>query len=142
MLLNIHTRAALTAGLLAGCVVLLAPALTKANAQNLAAAAPATANAATPRPGYVVFFEPNSAEVSPTAAATIRTAAQAARANKTPLVRIVGRADYAEAVKAQLVLWGVAPTSIALVGRDDSGPIVRASTGVAEPINRRVLIAF
>lgn len=142
MLLNIHTRAALTAGLLAGCAVLLVPGLTKANAQDLAAAAPATDVAAKPRPGYVVFFEPNSTEVSPTAAATIRTAARAARANKAHIIRIVGRADYAQAVKDQLVLQGIAPTSIALVGRDDSGPIVRASTGVAEPINRRVLIAF
>ena len=146
MLLNIHTRAALTAGLLAGCVVLLAPGLTKANAQNLAtnlaAAAPATATAATPRPGYVVFFEPNSAELSPTANSTIRLAADASRAKKAHIIRIVGRTDHAEAVKSALVLQGVLPTSIVLVGRDDNGPIVRASTGVAEPINRRVLIAF
>ncbi len=146
MILNIHTRAALTAGLIAGCAILLVPGLTKANAQNLAAAAPAaapaTATPAQPRPGYVVFFEPNSHQLSPTAAITIRLAADAARANKAHIIRIVGRADYAQAVKDQLVLQGIAPTSIALVGRDDSGPIVRASTGIAEPINRRVLIAF
>ncbi len=142
MLLNIHTRAALTAGLLAGCAILLVPGLIKANAQNLAAAAPAAATPAKARPGYVVFFEPNSHVLSPTAASTIRLAADAARANKAHIIRVVGRADYAQAVKDQLVLQGIAPTSIALVGRDDSGPIVRASTGVAEPINRRVLIAF
>ena len=142
MLLNIHTRAALTAGLLAGCVVLLAPGLTKANAQNLAAAAPATDSAAKPRPGYVVFFEPNSAELSPTANSTIRLAADASLAKKAHIIRIVGRTDHAEAVKSALVLQGVLPTSIVLVGRDDSGPIVRASAGGPEPINRRVLIAF
>ena len=138
MFLSIHSRAALTAGLLAGCAVLLVPGLTKANAQDLAASAPAAA--VQPRPGYVVFFEQSGTELSPTAADTIRLAARKARA--APLVRIVGRADYAEAVKAELVRQGVQPTSIVLVGRDDSSPIVRASSGVAEPINRRVLIAF
>ena len=140
MILGIHTRAALTAGPLAGCAVLLVPGLTKANAQDLAAAAPAASAHA--RPGYVVFFEPNGTQLSPTAAETIRLAARSAQASKAPIVRVVGRAEYAEAVKAQLVLQGVQPTSIALVGRDDSNPVMRASTGVAEPINRRVLIAF
>jgi outer membrane protein OmpA-like peptidoglycan-associated protein len=140
MILNLHTRAALTAGLLAGCAVLLVPGLTKANAQDLAASAPAAA--AQPRPGYVVFFEQSSTEISPAAVDTIRTAARKVRASKPPFVRIVGRADYAEAVKAELVRQGVQPTSIVLVGRDDSSPVMRASTGVAEPINRRVLIAF
>lgn len=144
MILSIHTRAALTAGLLAAgllasCAVLLLPGLTKANAQDLAATAPV---AAQPRPGYVVFFEPSGTKVSPVAAGTIRIAAQAVRANKAPIVRIVGRADYAEAVKAELVRQGVSASSIVLVGRDDSGPLIRASTGMAEPINRRVSIAF
>ena len=140
MLLSVHTRAALTAGLLAGCAVLLVPGLTKANAQDLAASAPAAT--AQPRPGYTVFFAQSGTELSPAATDTIRLAAAKARANKAPLVRIVGRGDYAEAVKAELVRQGVQPTSIVLVGRDDSSPIVRASSGVAEPINRRVLIAF
>ena len=134
-------RTTLAAGLLAGCAALLGAGLTSANAQNLAAAAP-TAEAVKPRPGYIVFFEQNSTEVSPTAAGTIRIAARAARVNKAPMVRIVGRADYAEAVKAELVRQGVSASSIVLVGRDDTGPLVRASTGGTEPINRRVLIAF
>jgi outer membrane protein OmpA-like peptidoglycan-associated protein len=143
---NIHTRATLAAGLLAGCVVLLVPGLTKAQAADIATAAPsastAPAAAAQPRPGYVVFFEQSSTEISPAAADTIRAATSKVRASKASLVRIVGRADYAEAVKAELVRQGVQPTSIVLVGRDDSSPVLRASTGVAEPINRRVLIAF
>src|SRR5215218_4544869 len=121
---NIHTRATLAAGLLAGCIVLLVPGLTKAQAADLATAAPGAANApaavAQPRPGYIVFFEPSGTEVSPAAADTIRIAARKARANKAPLVRVVGRADYAEAVKAELVRQGVQPTSIVLVGRDDN----------------------
>ena len=143
-LINIPRRTTCASALLAGFVALLAPGLT-ANAQNLAAAAPSnasTAAAAKPRPGYVVFFEQNSAELSPTANATIRLAADASRSNKPPVIRIVGRADLAEAVKSALVLQGVLPTSIALVGRDDSNPIVRASTGTVEPMNRRVSIAF
>jgi len=136
------TRTILAAALLAGSIALLAP----ANAQNLAAAAP-SANSpdpavAKPRPGYVVFFERNSTELSPTANDIVRQAADASRSKKAPVIRIVGRADLAEAVKAALVLQGVRPTSIALVGRDDANPVMRVSTGDIEPINRRVLIAF
>jgi hypothetical protein len=83
-------------------------------AANAQNLAAAAPSAAKPRPGYVVFFERN----------------------------IIGRADLAEAVKSALVLQGVLPTSIALVGRDDTGPIVRASTGTVEPVSRSVLIAF
>ena len=145
MTFNTHMRTTLAVGLLAGCAALVAPGLS-ANAQNLAAAAPSNAassnTVAKPRPGYVVFFEQSNTELSPTANGTIRLAADAARKNKAHIIRIVGRSDHAEAVKQALVLQGVLPTSIVLVGRDDSGPLVRASTGVAEPINRRVLIAF
>lgn len=145
--MNIPMRTALASALLAGSVAMLAPV---ANAQNLAAAAPSGARSAAssdavvakPRPGYVVFFERNSTELSPTANATIRQAAEASRAKKASIIRIVGRPDLAEAVKATLVLQGVLPTSIALVGRDDTSPIVRASSGTAEPITRSVLIAF
>lgn len=140
------TRTILATALLAGSAALLAPALT-ANAQNLAAAnlaagAPANAGVAKPRPGYVVFFDRNSTELSPTANDIVRQAADASRSKKAPIIRIVGRADLAEAVKAALVLQGVRPTSIALVGRDDTSPVVRASTGTAEPASRSVLIAF
>ncbi len=145
MTYSIRMRTTLAAGLLAGCAALVAPGLS-ANAQNLAAAAPSKAvpsnMAAKPRPGYMVFFEQNNAELSPTANGTIRLAADAARKNKAHIIRIVGRADHAEAVKQALVLQGILPTSIVLVGRDDTGPFIRASTGVAEPINRHVLIAF
>lgn len=137
---NRKSRTTLAVGLLAGCTALMAPGLA-ANAQNLAAAAPTT-NVAKPRPGYVVFFEWNSTELSPVANGTIRLAADAARKDKAHIIRIVGRADHAAAAKEALVLQGVLPTSIVLVGRDDTGPIVRASTGGPEPIGRRVLIAF
>ena len=89
-----------------------------------------------------MFFEQNSTQLSPTATDTIRLAADSARANKAKVIRIVGSADRAKPVKDALVLQGVLPTQIALVGRDDTGPIVRASTGMPEPLTRSVLIAF
>ncbi len=135
------TRTILATALLAGTAALLAPALT-ANAQKLAAAAPSSGEVAKPRPGYVVFFDRGTTELSSTANDIIRRAADASRSKKAPVIRIVGRADLAEAVKAALVLQGVRPTSIALVGRDDTSPVVRASTGTVEPANRSVLIAF
>lgn len=135
------TRTILATALLAGTAALLAPALT-ANAQKLAAAAPSSGEVAKPRPGYVVFFDRGTTELSSTANDIIRRAADASRSKKAAVVRIVGRADLAEAVKAALVLQGVRPTSIALVGRDDASPIVRASTGTVEPVSRSVLIAF
>jgi OOP family OmpA-OmpF porin len=141
MQFNIPSRATLASALLAGSVALMASGLA-ANAQNLAAAAPSSDAVAKPRPGYIVFFEQNSTQLSPTANDTIRQAADAARKDRAKVIRIVGGADHAKAVKEALVLRGVLPTQIALVGRDDTGPIVRASTGTPEPLNRRVLIAF
>ena len=142
MQFNIPKRAALASALVAGSVALMASGFT-ANAQNLAAAAPSSSDAvAKPKPGYIVFFERNSTQLSPTANDTIRLAADAARSNKAKVIRIVGGSEHAKAVKDALVLQGVLPTQIALVGRDDTGPIVRASTGMPEPLTRSVLIAF
>ena len=140
MIFNRKTRTTLAVGLIAGCAALMAPGLA-AHAQNLAAAAPSeSSSVAKPRPGRLVFFEQNSTELSPTANKTIRQAADAARTNKAKVIRIVGRNDVAQAVKSALVLEGVLPTQIAMVGRDDS-PIVRSSSG-AETVSRSVLIAF
>ncbi len=141
--MNIPTRTVLVS-VLAGAFAVLASGLT-ANEQNLVAPGPSNASTnaiAKPHLGYVVFFERNSNELSPTANGTIRLAADASRAKKAAIIRIVGRADLAEAVKSALVLQGVLPTSIALVGRDDTSPIVRASTGRVEPASQSVLIAF
>ncbi|MDP2330983.1 MAG: hypothetical protein Q8M19_09850 [Reyranella sp.] len=135
------TRPSIAAGLLAGVAILLAPALSAPVAATDVAAA-STGAAAKPRPGYVVFFEQGRTELSPVATGTVLLAARAAQSSKARIVRIVGRADHAKAVKAELVRQGLPASSIALVGRDDNTPIVRASTSVAEPLNRRVLIAF
>lgn len=95
-----------------------------------------------PRPGYVVFFEQGSADISPAAADIISLAAKDARRHKATILRIVGRSDHTRAVKAALEGQGVPAQSIVLVGPEEGNPVVRASTGIPEPINRRVLIAF
>ncbi|EXI91799.1 MAG: Root adhesin [Candidatus Accumulibacter sp. BA-94] len=46
----------------------------------------------------------------------------------------------AEAVREQLIRAGVAPDSIAVVGRGEREPVVLTEDGVAEPRNRRVEI--
>jgi len=136
----LKARQALAIGLLAGCAASIG--IGSASAQDLAAAAYAPAAPAKPRANYVVFLNPNGTAISPTADATIRIAADAARAKKAQVIRLIGRADHAEAVKAALVLQGIVPTSIVLVGRDDAAPVVRASTGFVEPMSRYVMIAF
>jgi OOP family OmpA-OmpF porin len=137
MIFNI--RAAVSAGLVCGCVALLAPGL----AVPAYAASPVVSGGTPqPRPDFVVFFENGSPELSQAATNTIRLAAQAARAKQATMVRVVGRGDRAEAVKAELVRQGVAATSIAFVGRDESRPLIRAADGVANPADRQVRIAF
>ena len=140
MTFSIRTHTILAAGLLAGCAILAAPGLASAAAAEFAAAAPATTEQ--PHPGYVVFFMRGPTGLSPAAAETVRLAADAARANNARVVRIVGRADRAEAVKAELVRLGVAPDAIVLVGSDESRPLVKAADGMAAPTDRKVVIAF
>lgn len=136
MIFNI--RAAVSAGLVGGCVALVAPGL----AVPAHAASPVVSGTPQPRPDFVVFFENGSPELSPAAGNTIRLAARAARAKQATIVRVVGRGDRAEAVKAELVRQGVAATSIVFVGRDESRPLIRAADGVANPSDRQVRIAF
>ena len=59
-----------------------------------------------PRPGYVVFFDKGTTQLSSVAGETIRRAAADAD-RSAGLVRVVGRADYAAAVKNKLALDGV-----------------------------------
>lgn len=140
MFVHLKARKALAIGLVAGCAALTG--IGSASAQDLAAAAYAPAAPAKPRANYVVFLDQNGTADSSAAGATIRLAADAARAKKAQVIRLIGRADHTEAVKAALVLQGIVPTSIVMVGRDDTAPVIRASTGFVEPMSRYVLIAF
>ena len=93
-----------------------------------------------PRPGYVVFFDKGSAQLSSVAGETIRRAAADAD-RSAGLVRVVGRADYANAVKNQLALDGVPARSIVVVPKtEDSLPSI--GDGLSEPDKRRVEIKY
>jgi hypothetical protein len=92
------------------------------------------------RPGYVVFFEGGTGQLSSVAGETIRRAAADAD-RSAGLVRVVGRADYAEAVKNDLVRDGVPARSIVVVAETGS-PLPTFADGVSEPANRRVEIRY
>jgi hypothetical protein len=92
------------------------------------------------RPGYVVFFDKGTVQLSSVADETIRRAA--ADANRSAgLVRVVGRADYADAVKDKLVRDGVPARSIVVIAGTES-PLPTIADGVSEPANRRVEIRY
>jgi hypothetical protein len=71
---------------------------------------------------------------------TIRRAAADAD-RSAGLVRVVGRADYAEAVKNELVRDGVPARSIVIVA-ETGRPLPSVADGVSEPANRRVEIRY
>jgi OOP family OmpA-OmpF porin len=97
------------------------------------------AYAPAPRAQYVVFLDSEN-QVSGAAVNTVRTAAGAAKSATS--VRVVGRADNAEAVKDQLVRDGVPAQSIVVLRREASKPLPKPADGIADPSNRRVEISF
>lgn len=98
------------------------------------AAAPNTAATS----DHMLFMENGSARVPASAMDTVRNAADAAKV--TP-VRIEGRADYANAVKQELVRQG-APAEAISVRPIAAKPLVKAGDGVTDPTDRRVEIRF
>jgi hypothetical protein len=92
------------------------------------------------RPGYVVFFDKGTGQLSSVAAETIRRAAADADRSAS-LVRVVGRAGYADAVKNELVRDGVRARSIVVIAGAES-PLPAIADGVSEPANRRVEIRY
>jgi hypothetical protein len=96
------------------------------------------AYASAPRADYVVFFN-SDGELSPAANKTVQMAAKAAASAGT--VHIGGRADHAEAVKAELVREGVPADSI-IVLRQTGSPLPQPADGIKDPLNRRVEISF
>ena len=91
------------------------------------------------RPGYVVFFDRDTGQLSSVAGETIRRAA--ADASSGGLVRVVGRADHANVVKNELVRGGVPVRSIVVVSKIGD-PLPTIADGVSEPANRRVEIKY
>lgn len=106
-----------------------------AMAQNLASA-PATAPAA--RSDHLVFMGSEGNRVPDSAMETVRSAADAAR--QSP-VRIQGRADYANAVKQELVRQGAPASSISIAPLPVQ-PLPKAGDGVSVPTDRGVVLRF
>jgi len=117
--------AILAGGLLVGTAGL-------ATAQNMASAVPA------PSKEYVVFADRGSA-LSPTAEATVRSAANEASGARQ--VTLVGRVENTAPVKGELIRQGVAPQAI-VVKQEARSPIAKSMDGLSDPIDRRVEIKF
>lgn len=117
------------------------------------APAPAEPLAAVPR-DYRVFFDWDSAEVTPGAAEVLRQAAENAKEERLTVVRIVGHADRsgpvpynqtlserrAQAVARELARQGIPTNDVAIFGEGETEPLVETRDGVREPQNRRVRV--
>jgi len=106
-----------------------------AMSQNLASA-PAAAPVV--RSDHLVFMSSDGSRVPASAMETIRAAADAAR--QSP-VRIEGRAEFANAVKQELVRQG-APAGAISVTPTPVKPLPKAGDGVPEPSDRGVVLQF
>jgi outer membrane protein OmpA-like peptidoglycan-associated protein len=105
---------------------------------------------------YLVFFDWNSAQVTPEGANIIREAATNAKTLNVTRLEVTGHADRsgspaynqklslrrAQAVKNALVQLGVPDNEISVVGKGESAPLVPTADGVREPQNRRVEIVL
>ena len=87
---------------------------------------------------HMLFMERDSTRVPSSAMDTVRSAADAARSSP---VRIEGRADYANAVKQELVRQG-APASSISVRPTTAQPLAKAGDGVTDPTDRSVALKF
>lgn len=119
------------------------------------AQAPAEPTPAVPR-DYRVFFDWDSAEVTPGAAEVLRQAAENAKASRLTVIRIVGHADRsgpndynqtlserrARAVAQELARHGIPTNDVALYGQGETEPLVETGDGVREPQNRRVRVVM
>jgi len=117
-------------GLISAAIVAGAAAQATAQSTNLAYGSART--------DYVVFLD-NGARLSPVASDMVRKAADAARSART--VNVVGRRDYAEVVKSQLVRDGI-PASAIMVTPQAHDALPSTSDGMIDPTKRRVEISF
>ncbi|MFN4018775.1 MAG: hypothetical protein ACK4JB_25810 [Reyranella sp.] len=101
--------------------------------QNLA-----SAPAAAPTVDRLVFMGSDASRVPESAMETVRAAADAAR--QSP-VRIQGRADYANAVKQELIRQGAPAGSISVTAKPIE-PLPKAVDGVTVPSDRGVVLRF
>ena len=103
---------------------------------------------------YIVFFEFNSADLTPDAMNIIGLAANAAKQSGSCKITVTGHTDTsgsaaynealskrrAETVSAALVGDGLAQSDITVQWRGETDPLLATGDGVREPQNRRVTI--
>ncbi|KAF0104223.1 MAG: hypothetical protein FD144_1648 [Rhodospirillaceae bacterium] len=106
-----------------------------AMAQNLASAPTVSP---TVRSDHLVFMGSDAAGVPDSAMQTVRSAADAAR--QSP-VRIEGRADYANAVKQELVRQG-APAGSISIKPVPAQPLPKPGDDLSVPADRSVILRF
>lgn len=128
-----------------------------AQAQPAPVAPPAPAPAPPPvARDFLVFFDWDSAALTPQAMAILRQASDAAKTLGGVRVVATGHADRsgpaaynvglserrADAVRAELVRLGIAGGEIATLAKGETDPLVATPDGVREPQNRRVSIVL
>lgn len=105
---------------------------------------------------FLVFFDFDSAMLTPEAQSIVNEAAANAKAANANRIIVTGHtdtsgpADYnmglslrrAESVRDELVLSGIPEANIELVAKGQTQPLVATPDGVREPQNRRVEIQF
>src|ERR1700716_469436 len=124
--------------------------------QSPKAASPAPPPAPPPTKYWMVFFDLNSATISPKGAQTVTEAATIAKGMPNSRVTVSGYTDTdgppaynmtlslkrANAVKDALVSNGVSPASITVSGRGEEGLLVATPDNVKMESNRRVQIVI
>jgi OmpA-OmpF porin, OOP family len=133
-----------------------------AEAKAEPAPAPVAQPAPTPAPppaaaqpeDFLVFFDFDSAKLTPEALSIIKSASEAAKKGHYARIKLTGHADRAgpanynfglsrrraDAVKAELVRLGVSGSEITTEAKGETEPLVPTADGVPEPQNRRVEI--
>lgn len=119
--------------------------------------APAPMPARAAEANFLVFFDFNSATVTPEAEQALRQAVERAKAfGDGPMVSIVGHTDAsggdaynralgmrrADAVAAKLTELGLKAVSVSTVSVGESDPLVPTADGVREPQNRRATVTL
>lgn len=87
---------------------------------------------------HLMFMGSNGSRVPESAMETVRSAADAAK--QSP-VRIEGRADYANAVKQELLRQG-APASAISITSLPVQPLAKAGDGLSVPTDRGVVLRY
>ncbi len=103
---------------------------------------------------FIIFFDWDSAELSPQAMDILRQAAQAYKDFGVARIDAVGHTDTsgpvwyndslslrrAESVRAALIRLGVGANDVVVTGSGENAPLIATLDGVREPQNRRVEI--